>query len=437
MNINVLVPLAVTLGVLSSGCGRPAPGTPAAPEGGQAPRAAEAAELSDLDRPIGELVSERCEHGIPTYTCDECRYEAGFVKVAPDLVGPGKGIETALVSARQVLEAREANGEVALNEERSVWLSPRAAGVVRAIRVDLGAQVGAGQKLYEVDSIELSEARSAFVMASAELELARATHARESEMFARKICPEKDMLEARAAFERAGAVERAAREKLLRLGLVEAELASVLTSPPHADSGRLAVRAPFGGTVLERSLSLGALVSPGDRTVLLADTSRMWVQTALYEREVAAVLAVQANHEVRAEVMVPSYEGRVFPGVIERVGGTLDEATRTARARVVVSNPGNLLRAGMMARVRLLVPATGEALAAPSEAVLDDEGRRFVFVRYDPSYFVRRPVKLGRAWAGWVEIAEGLKPGQEVVAHGAFLLKSDVLRSKMGAGCAD
>jgi RND family efflux transporter MFP subunit len=212
---------------------------------------------------------------------------------------------------------------------------------------------------------------------------------------------------------------------------------AILAQPPGPDSGLLAVRAPFAGTVLERALGLGAMVSPGDRTLLVADISRMWVQTALYEREVAAVLELQMRQEVRAEVTVPAYPGRSFPGVVERVAGTLDEATRTARARVVVDNPGNLLRAGMLARVRLLIPAVGETLAAPADAVLDDGGRQFVFVRWKEPYFVRRPVRPGRVWPGWVEITEGLSPGQEVVARGAFLLKSDVLRSKMGAGCAD
>jgi cobalt-zinc-cadmium efflux system membrane fusion protein len=69
--------------------------------------------------------------------------------------------------------------------------------------------------------------------------------------------------------------------------------------------------------------------------------------------------------------------------------------------------------------------------------VLEDEGRSFVFVHLQGEFYVRRPVTTGRTWAGWVEITQGLQPGQVVVAEGAFLLKSDVLRSKMGAGCAD
>jgi cobalt-zinc-cadmium efflux system membrane fusion protein len=128
----------------------------------------------------------------------------------------------------------------------------------------------------------------------------------------------------------------------------------------------------------------------------------------------------------------------VFEGVLDRVEGILDPATRAGRARIVVANPDGRLRANTFARVRLLLPApTGTALVLPREAVLDDAGASFVFVRARESYFVRRTVTLGRAHDGWIEVSGALKTGDEVVARGAFLLKSDVLREKMGAGCAD
>jgi RND family efflux transporter MFP subunit len=196
------------------------------------------------------------------------------------------------------------------------------------------------------------------------------------------------------------------------------------------------VRAPFPGTVLERSLSLGALVQPGDKALLLADTSKIWVMTTLYESELAAVLGAPGEAPVTAEVTVTAYPGRMFKGIVERVGGTLDEATRTTTARVVVENPDNLLRSGMFARVRLSEEG-GSSLALPEEAILEDEGRSFVFVHLDGFYYIRRPVELGRTSGGWTEVTRGVSPGDTVVAKGAFLLKSDVLRSKMGAGCAD
>jgi cobalt-zinc-cadmium efflux system membrane fusion protein len=75
--------------------------------------------------------------------------------------------------------------------------------------------------------------------------------------------------------------------------------------------------------------------------------------------------------------------------------------------------------------------------AVPEDALLSDDGRAFVFVRLDHGYFVRRPVTAGRSDGGWVELLDGPPAGTVVATVGSFVLKSDVLRSKMGAGCAD
>ena len=132
-----------------------------------------------------------------------------------------------------------------------------------------------------------------------------------------------------------------------------------------------------------------------------------------------------------------AWPGRRFAGTMQLVSGTLDALTRTARARVVVDNPEGLLKAGMFARVRLAVATAGTAITVPREAVLEDAGRTFAFVRLKDDYFIRRPVRLGAAFGDLVTVTAGLAPGDEIVTAGAFLLKSDVLRSKMGAGCAD
>ena len=142
-----------------------------------------------------------------------------------------------------------------------------------------------------------------------------------------------------------------------------------------------------------------------------------------------------------AVVTVSAFPARSFPGALDRLGGTIDEATRTIRARVVVDNRDGALRAGMFARVRLQLDGEATAIVVPEEALLEDEGRPFLFVRAttpgDAEYFVRRPVRPGRSAEGRVEILAGLQEGQTIVTKGAFLLKSDVLRAKMGAGCAD
>jgi cobalt-zinc-cadmium efflux system membrane fusion protein len=115
----------------------------------------------------------------------------------------------------------------------------------------------------------------------------------------------------------------------------------------------------------------------------------------------------------------------------------MDETTRTIRARISVNNPDGLLKPGMFVTVNVMTQADDAVLAVPEAAVLSDEGRNFVFVHKEGDYWVRRPVETGASNEGFTEIRHGLSKDQLVIADGSFLLKSDILREKMGAGCAD
>ena len=114
----------------------------------------------------------------------------------------------------------------------------------------------------------------------------------------------------------------------------------------------------------------------------------------------------------------------------------MDKHSRTVKARIELDNQERLLRPGMFANVQLAIDPSGGQVAVPSAALLSDEGRDFVFVHHLGDYYVRRPVERGREMNGFTEIRGTIHAGDNVVTTGSFLLKSDVLRSKMGAGCA-
>ena len=91
----------------------------------------------------------------------------------------------------------------------------------------------------------------------------------------------------------------------------------------------------------------------------------------------------------------------------------------------------------MFVTVRVMLPGGGDVMAVPTVSVLSDAGRSFVFVHKEGDYWIRRPVAAGVPFNDFVEIKDGLPSVQTIIADGSFLLKSDVLRAKMGAGCAD
>jgi cobalt-zinc-cadmium efflux system membrane fusion protein len=397
------------------------------------------AEKSDLDRSVKELWAAQCEHKIPQYQCDECRYEVGVVKVPASLMGgAGKPSLVGVTSPERVAFSggRTFSGEVQLAEGKTVHVSSPLPGTLRAVFVDVGTEVKPGDPVFEVDSQDVAEAKGELLKKRAALELAKRNAEREARLFERKISAGVEVQEANARAADAEVDVMNAQGRLRRLGVPEAELAAIDRKNPESLGGRLVVLAAQGGTVLERHASVGERVEAGKELMLLSDLSEVWVWANIRPEELPALAGKKGKGATfPAEVEGPG--GKRYRGTLDVGGGKVNEQTRMVKARVVVANPDGGLRPGMFVTVRVAVSGGGAGLSLPRAAVLTDAGRSFVFVHKEGEYWIRRPVKVGRASGDRVEIVRGVQPGQKVVADGAFLLKSDVLRSKMGAGCAD
>ncbi|MDD5308733.1 MAG: efflux RND transporter periplasmic adaptor subunit [Deltaproteobacteria bacterium] len=421
----ILIALILVTAGLSCNKSEPAKAAavaPAKPE--EHGEGAEAKELSDLDRPVEELLAMTCEHGKKTFECDECRYETGFVRV-PACLCEGGLVKTVEVESRKVAVPLELTGEVGFDERRVGHVSSQVEGIVKKVHVALGDKVVTGQALIEIESVEVGESQADYLEAEALVELARRNFERVSELRKENISSEKEYLEAKHELGAAEIRARGASGKLRRLGTGGNNL------------GRLVLRAPMDGTVLVMHAVPGEVAKTEESLITLGDNTTLWVWADLYERDIAAVNKGHAAQNLDASVSVKAYPGDEFPGTVDLVGPAMDESSRTVKVRVEVANPDGRLLAGMFAAVKVFLPGMNEVPAVPRSAVLEDEGRTFVFVHHHGEYYVRRPVVVGRTWDGWVEIKKGLAPGQTAVADGAFLMKSDVLRSKMGAGCAD
>ena len=395
----------------------------------------EAVEVSDLDRPVDDLFAGKCEHDLPHYACDECRYELGVVKLDAAVVSKeGKpGLVTAIPAGTASFEGSvRLTGEVHVSDARTVHVSSPLSGIVLGSPARAGQRVAAGDVLFVIDSHEISEAKADLLKKAAALDLATKTAEREALLFDKKISAEMEVQEARARQAEARIELDGAISRLTRMGLAPQEHPVPGAVSGNALDGKVAVRAPRPGTVLEGHANPGEYVEAGQELFVVSDLSEVWVWAALKDADLAAVSAAG-----NADAIVEGPAGIIASGSVDLVSGTVSEQTRTARARVVVANPRGTLRPGMFVTVRIAEANAGAAVAVPKIAVLADEGRTFVFVHREGDYWVRRPVSLGRRSGDLVEIVAGLAPGQRIIADGSFLLKSDVLRSKMGAGCAD
>lgn len=382
-------------------------------------------EASDLERSLEDLTGAVCEHQKKTYTCDECRYEVGFVRAPSQLFEEGL-IRTVVPTPQTGKSSLTLTGEIRFDEQSSIQLSSLVDGVIRKTHVNLGDKVVKGQPLLEIESVAIGDEQAGYAEAQALLSLATRNFDRAQVLFKENIASEKNYLQAKQELEAARIRAQSAKSKLNRLGADD------------KTKGRLIIRAPIDGTVLTLRAVQGEMAKAGDTLLTVGDDSTLVMWADVYERDIPAVKQAQAGgRKPQAAVTVKAYAAEEFPGVLELISPVLNESSRTLKARITVKNRDGRLLAGMFATALISFPESGETMSVPKEAVLQDEGESFVFVRYENDYFVRRKVTPGQTFSGQTEIHEGLDPVQVVAAEGAFLMKSDVLRSKMGAGCAD
>ena len=423
--------VALLLAAASVSCDRAVP-QEAAPAD-EHDHAAEAVEVSDLDRPLADLFADDCEHAVKTFECDECRYEVGVARVPAHLISGGL-VGTAAVATRAVEMPVVLTGEVRFDERRVGHVSALAEGVVTAVHVALGDRVRKGQPLVTLDCAAVGEGQAEYLAARGLLELARRNFERVSSLREEAIAAEKEFLLAKQEHEAAEIRAAGALAGLARYGVSAADARTLAEGDVR---GRLTLRAPLEGSVLAMHAVPGELAGTDVPLLTIGDRATVWVWADLYEGDLAAVSRAQAAGELAAAVAVAAYPDEAFAGVVDLVSPSMEESSRTVKVRIEVPNPDGRLLAGMFADVQLFLPGTATALAVPTAAVLSDEGREFVFVHHHDDFYVRRPVTVGRAAGGWTEILAGLTTAQTVATEGAFLLKSDVLRAKMGAGCAD
>jgi cobalt-zinc-cadmium efflux system membrane fusion protein len=194
----------------------------------------------------------------------------------------------------------------------------------------------------------------------------------------------------------------------------------------------LEVRAPFAGEIIERTAVRGVQVEAGKALFTVADRSTMWAMLNLPETALAHVKVGQV-----VELRVDSLPGQTSTGKLTWISTEVNDRTRLARARAEVPNPAGTLRANMFAQARILARQTDKALLLPTSAIQRVEGNALVFVKKADDLYEARAVRLGAKFNGQQEIRAGLLPEEVVAVRHVFPLKSQLLISRLGAGCAD
>ena len=338
----------------------------------------------------------------------------------------------------------EATGSVQPNASRLAHIRALARGRIDDVYVRLGDRVRAGQPLLTYDNIDLGDAIGEYLAALAELQKAAA----EAEVSRRAQERARNLVDlgavAAAEFQRREAEHKnalatvesrkagAARieEKLHRFGMNDAEIAKLDPRKGleyHRERSHSALTAPFSGVVTRFNTAPGETIGTEQEVMTIADLSTVWVLADVYEKDIQAVREGQ-----NAQILLTAYPDTVFSGRISYIGDVLDPDTRTAKVRIEVPNPGDRLKVEMFATVRIPAAATRQALMIPAAAVQTLDGKSVAFVKAERDRFEKRALKIGERAEGWIEVVDGLQPGETVVTEGSFLLKSEVKKGDLG-----
>lgn len=235
--------------------------------------------------------------------------------------------------------------------------------------------------------------------------LAQKEYDRAKRLYDAKIAPQKRVEEAELSLASA----KAALEPL------EKALESI---KGDAGNGRIAVRATVSGTVVEINAANGKGIEAGQPILRIVNTGTLWLKANLPASD-----ASKAALASGATFTVAGLEGEFRPSRLVTVSDMLDPQTRTLPVIFEVPNPAARLKVGMFANVAIRTGEAKNALAVPKEALVEDEGRWFVFVQTAGEAFERREVKLGAQDKGYAQVVEGLKANDRVVSKGAYYVK--------------
>lgn len=309
-----------------------------------------------------------------------------------------------------------------------------------------------------LEGVPVGDAKAKLLRAHAAVQLSRLDAAREAQLFEKKINPEKDVQSARASLaaaeadfaaireeiaftrekdqlsaERALQVARSALEaagrRLQILGLNPEQIAALGTKLDGSLS-QYELRSPVAGRIVERHVTPGEAVEDTHAMFIIADTTRLWLVANVYERDLPAL------HEGQPVFFtVDGLPGEGFEGRLSWISSQVDDKTRLVPVRAELANADGLLRARMFGRARIVLRDNADVLSVPTESVQTDGCCQLVFVRESDDLFVPRKIRLGASGGGFVEVLRGLRDGESIVTAGSFLMKTEILKGSIGAGC--
>jgi membrane fusion protein, heavy metal efflux system len=326
-------------------------------------------------------------------------------------------IKIELAGSYQFPVERDAVGNIDFDEDLSVQVFPAYQGTILKTFGELGARVQKDEPLYTIKSPDLIQAESNLIGAAATFELTNKELLRVQGLGG---IAEREKEQATSDQQTAEGALKAARDAVLVFGKTNAEIDQMIAS--RRTDPALVVRSPIAGKITYKVAQPGFLVQPGNvpAPYSVADVAIKWMLANVSETDVPLFHLGQP-----VQVKVMAYPDHAFQGKVSKIYETVDPNTHRVTIRSEIADPHDELRPGMLANFVIRVRNPVEATAIPANGVVREaDGTMTAWVTTDRRRFEQRIIKIGLRNDDRVQVLDGLRRGELVVADGAVFLSN-------------
>ena len=335
------------------------------------------------------------------------------------------GIEIAPVEMRPVDSTFSCNGNVGFNQNHFVKVPPKAEGILREVRVDVGSTVRTGDILAVVNSQVAGDLKASYLKAIIHEGHLRWQLNQYRTLSEQQAVAVKNVLETEHLLEEQVADTARFQQRLGEFGYSAEQIKQLMQTKDI--SVQLPVLAPRDGVIVQRQAVEGEPAQPQTALFAIADLKSMWLHLHVYESYLPHIRLGQS-----VTFFPDGLPGQGFAGTVTWISPEVDPQTRTIQLRAEVDNSDGELRANMFGKAELLADKTHDRLVVPQAAVQSHRGNHIVFVQKPDNLFEVRRVEIGLKSDPFWEVTAGLQSGEKVATTGSFLLKSNLENPDFG-----
>ena len=314
-------------------------------------------------------------------------------------------IEVDTVKMANISYAIKFNGSVDFNTDKVSNIFPLASGVIQNVNVMPGDLVKAGQVLGIIKSSEMANYSTALVNAQTNVLLTKKQLDQQRDLFKSGLASTVDITSAQVNYEQALAAQIAAKR--------------VLSINGNNTGGEYVIKSPIDGFVVQKNVTNGMVIRTDNSSPMftVSNLKNVWVEANVYEENITKV-----HPGDEADVTTITYPDKVFKGRVNKLMSVLDPNTKVMKMRVVLDNPGFLLKPQMFATVTVNNTENEQAIAVPSSALVFDHSQYYVIIVKGEKDVQIRAISLISTNGKTAYIKAGIAPGDRVIGSKAILI---------------